>query len=203
MRVCHHKEEQVASINLTRYAMSALLVVVAALPLYGQAPPAPPAGAPPGSQPEPKLAFDREVFAYPAEGRRDPFKPLGGGPGSSGPLFQDLALRGIIFSPDARRSVALVQVGGRRTFRLRRGDIIGNARVLEIQPLRVRFAVENFGRVSNETLELRGNNQIRLEQPVREVPSNQPAAQDSGAQRRPNNPRLNPDTIKQRQEGRP
>jgi hypothetical protein len=193
----------VASINLTRYAMSALLVVVAALPLYAQAPaPAPPA-APPGSQPEPKLAFDREVFAYPAEGRRDPFRPLSVGPGASGPLFQDLTLRGIIFSPDARRSVALVQVGGRRTFRLRRGDIIGNARVLEIQPLRVRFAVENFGRVSNEVLELRGNNQMRMEQPVREVPSN-PARPDSAAQRRPNNPRLNPDTIKPiRQEGRP
>jgi hypothetical protein len=183
----------VASIKVTRYAMSALFVVVAALPLSAQAP-APPA-APPGSQPEPKLAFDREVFAYPAEGRRDPFKPLGGGPGSSGPLFQDIALRGIIYSPDVRRSVALVQVGGRRTFRLRRGDIIGNARVLEIQPLRVRFAVENFGRVTNEVLELRGNNQMRVEQPIREVPSpsNEPEA------RRPNHPRLNPDTIKQQQ----
>ena len=194
-----------ASIKVTRFAMSALLVVVAALPLAAQAPapPAPPAGAPPGSQPEPKLAFDREVFAYPAEGRRDPFKPLVGGPGSSGPLFQDLALRGIIYSPDARRSVALVQVGGRRTFRLRRGDIIGNARVLEIQPLRVRFAVENFGTVRNEVLELRGNNQMRTDQPIREVPS---PANDSAAQRRPNNPRLNPDTIKQpvrQNEGRP
>jgi hypothetical protein len=163
--------------------MSALLVVIA-LPLYAQAP-APPAALP-GSQPEPKLAFDREIFAYPAEGRRDPFKPLGGGPGSSGPLFQDLALRGIIYSPDALRSVALVQVGGRRTFRLRRGDIIGNARVLEIQPLRVRFAVENFGRVTTEVLELRGgNNQMRLEQPVREAPDNAPPAQDTIKQNEP------------------
>jgi len=171
-----------------------VVVVVAALPLAAQAP-APPA-APPGSQPEPKLAFDREVFAYPAEGRRDPFKPLGGGPGSSGPLFQDISLRGIIYSPDVRRSVALVQVGGKRTFRLRRGDIIGNARVLEIQPLRVGFAVENFGRVSNEVLELRGgNNQMRVEQPIRDV-TNPPS---DSAPRRPNNPRLNPDTIKQQQ----
>ncbi len=192
-----------ASINLTRFAMTALLVAFAALPLYAQAPAPAGAAPPPGSQPEPKLAFDREVFAYPAEGRRDPFKPLVGGPSSGGPLFQDLALRGIIFSPDARRSVALVQVGGRRTFRLRRGDIIGNARVLEIQPLRVRFAVENFGTVRNEVLELRGNNQLRSE-PVRgETP---PATPDSAAPRRPNNPRLNPDTVKQtvrQNEGRP
>lgn len=192
------------STKLTRYAMAASLVVIAALPLYGQAPaPAAPAAAP-GSQPEPKLAFDREVFAYPAEGRRDPFKPLLGGPGSSGPLFADLALRGIIFSPDARRSVALVQVGGRRTFRLRRGDIIGNARVLEIQPLRVRFAVENFGTVRNEVLELRGNNQIRTE-PIRgETPpaaANNDTAAAPAAPRRPNHPRLNPDTLRTK-EGR-
>ena len=188
-----------ASTNRKRYAMAGLFVLMAT-PLFAQAPATPPAGAPaaiPGSQPEPKLAFDREVFGYPAEGRRDPFKPLTGGPGSGGPLFADLALRGIIFSPDARRSVALVMVGGKRTFRLRRGDIIGNARVLEIQPLRVRFAVENFGTVRNEILELRGNNQLRTE-PIREVP----AATDSAPRRQPNNPRLNPDTVR-KQEARP
>ncbi len=184
-----------ASTNPTRYALSALLVLISALPLFGQAPPP---GAPPGSQPEPKLAFDREVFAYPADGRRDPFKPLTGGPGSGGPLFADLALRGIIYSPDPLRSVALVQVGGRRTFRLRRGDIIGNARLLEIQPLRVRFAVENFGTVRNEVLELRGNNPFQPE-PIREAPAT-PAPRDSAAPAAPrqrNNPRLNPDTVRQ------
>jgi hypothetical protein len=193
----------VASTKHQRYAMAALFVLIAT-PLFAQAPATPPAGAPPagaaaipGSQPEPKLAFDREVFAYPAEGRRDPFKALTAGPGSGGPLFADLALRGIIYSPDARRSVALVQVGGKRTFRLRAGDIIGNARVLDIQPLRVRFAVENFGTVRNEVLDLRGRTQLRNE-PIREVP----AATDTVPRRQPNNPRLNPDTIK-RQEGRP
>jgi hypothetical protein len=185
----------VASTKSKRYAMAALLVLLGT-PAFAQAPPTPPAPSSiPGSQPEPKLAFDREVFAYPAEGRRDPFRPLSGGPGSGGPLFADLALRGIIYSPDVRRSVALVMVGGKRTYRLRRGDIIGNARVLEIQPLRVRFAVENFGTVRNEVLELRGGkNQISTE-PIREVP-----AGDTAAARPRNNPRLNPDTIRQRQE---
>jgi hypothetical protein len=185
----------VASTKSKRYAMAALLVLLGT-PAFAQAPATPPApSAIPGSQPEPKLAFDREVFAYPAEGRRDPFRPLSGGPGSGGPLFADLALRGIIYSPDVRRSVALVMVGGKRTYRLRRGDIIGNARVLEIQPLRVRFAVENFGTVRNEVLELRGGkNQISTE-PIREVPEG-----DTAAARPRNNPRLNPDTIRQRQE---
>lgn len=186
------------STNRKRYAMAALLMALFAAPASAQAPATPPAGAPapaaiPGSQPEPKLAFDREVFGYPAEGRRDPFKPLTGGPQSGGPLFADLALRGIIYSPDPRRSVALVMVGNRRTYRLRRGDIIGNARVLEIQPLRVRFAVENFGTVRNELLELRGNNQLRTE-PIREVP-----AGDTAAARPRNNPRLNPDTVRQQE----
>ena len=154
-----------ASIRTIRYAMAVLLVIIA-LPLYAQAPAKPgatPPAAPPGSEPEPKLAFDREVFSYPVEGRRDPFKPLLGG-NAGGPLFNDIVLRGIIYSPDARRSVALVQVGGRRTFRLRQGDIIGNARVLEIQPLAVRFAVENFGTIRNETVHLRGNAQPEEEQ---------------------------------------
>ena len=184
------------STNRKRYAMAALMLLLAT-PVFAQAP-APPAGAPgapapnaiPGSQPEPKLAFDREVFSYPAEGRRDPFRPLSAGPGAGGPLFNDLALRGIIYSPDARRSVALVMVGGKRTYRLRRGDIIGNARVLEIQPTRVRFAVEIFGTVRNEVLELGGRNQFQGE-PIREVP-----AGDTAAARPRNNPRLNPDTVR-------
>ncbi len=179
------------SIKRTRFAMAALLVLIAA-PAFAQAPAPPPAG-PPGSQPEPKLAFDREVFSYPAEGRRDPFRPLMGGPGSGGPLFADLTLRGIIYSPDARRSVALVQSGNRRTYRLRRGDIIGNARVLEIQPLRVRFAVENFGTVRTEVLDLRGNNRVVPDEPIREIPPDTAAA----PARPQNNPAQNPDTVRQ------
>ena len=181
----------------TRYAMAAMLVLIG-LPLFAQTPPAAPPAAPPGSQPEPKLTFDREVFAYPSEGRRDPFKPLFGGPGSGGPLFADIALRGIIYSPDPRRSVVLVQVGGKRTFRLRQGDIIGNARVTAIQPLRVLFAVENFGTIRNEVLDLRGTTQIQNE-PIREIPSST-TGEVPGRVPGTNHPRLNPDSIKQ--EGR-
>ena len=162
--------------TLKRYALTAACLFVA-LPAFAQAPPRN-AGAPnipPGSQPEPKLAFDREVFTYPAEGRRDPYKPLVGGPGSGGPLFADITLRGIIYSADARRSVALVQVGSKRTFRLRSGDVIGNARVLEIEPQRVRFAVENFGTIRTETLELRGTTRVQTE-PIREITAETGAA---------------------------
>ena len=183
-----------------RYAMAAMFVFIGSS-LFAQAPATPPgappanAGAPvlpPGSQPEPKLSYDREVFAYPSEGRRDPFKPLFGGPGAGGPLFADIRLRGIIYSPDPRRSVALIQIGNRRTFRLRAGDVIGNSRVTAIEPLRVRFAVENFGTIRNEVLDLRGTTQIQTE-PIREIP----ATRDTGAaQPGLGNPRLPKDSIR-------
>jgi hypothetical protein len=49
----------------------------------------------------------------------------------------------------------LVLDGAKRQYRLKRGDVVGNARVVEIRPLAVRFAVENFGMVRYEVLELR------------------------------------------------
>ena len=104
--------------------------------------------------PEPKLAFDREVYAYGASARRDPFKPLVGKE-SLGPLFEDLKLKGIIFSPEPTMSIALVQDGSKRQYRLHRGEVVGNSRIVEIKPLLVRFAVENFGMIKYEVLELR------------------------------------------------
>lgn len=183
------------SIKRTRFALAALLVMTAA-PAFAQAP-AKPAAGPPGSQPEPKLAFDREVFSYPAQGRRDPFKPLTGGPGSGGPLFADLRLRGIIYSPVPRRSVALMQAGGGRSYRLREGDVIGNARVLKIEPLRVRFAVENFGTVRTEVLDLRGTTSVSRE-PVPEESTTGDADRDALKDA----PRLNPDTVSKPEERR-
>jgi hypothetical protein len=116
------------------------------------APAAPPAL--PGSTPEPKLMFDRETFSYPGSARRDPFRPLIGKE-SLGPLFDDLRLRGIIFSADPNRSLVLLQDGAKRIYRLHRGDVVGNSRVVEIKPLVVRLAVENLGMIRYEVLELR------------------------------------------------
>ena len=64
-------------------ALAVLAVMCCATKLSAQIPTAgAPAGgaaagaAHPGSVPEPKLVFDREVFNYQGSGRRDPFKPL-------------------------------------------------------------------------------------------------------------------------------
>jgi type II secretory pathway component PulC len=123
-------------------------------------------------------------------------------------LFADITLRGIIYSPDARRSVALVQVGSKRTFRLRSGDVIGNARVLEIQPQRVRFAVENFGTIRTEVLDLRGTTRVQTE-PIREISADSSAPRTTPLVPDRNErdmisapPKPNP-VVKQNNDGRP
>lgn len=132
--------------KLIATALSALFAVVSAA--AAQTPPAAPAAGQPGAKPvplvEPKLAFDREVFTYPGEGRRDPFKPLSG-TDALGPLFEDLVLRGIAWSPTPHQSVVLLNDGARKIYKLRVGESVGNARVTAIEKDRVRFAVTSFG----------------------------------------------------------
>ncbi len=143
----------------------ALAAALAAAPLRGQAPAAPPStapvaaakSAPPASAPsaeEPKLIFDREVFDYPAAPRRDPFTPLVG-KNDMGPRFEDLSVRGIIYAPAGRSLVVLSD--GKKTYRRRSGEMVGNARVGQISPTRVIFSVDNFGSWHQETLELKKN----------------------------------------------
>lgn len=86
--------------------LGSLLCVCVATPLAGQE-----EGAPPPQRPDTtELVFEREVFAYPAFQRRDPFDPLVDEQ-ASGPRFEQLTLLGIIHSPDPSQSVALLGVG--------------------------------------------------------------------------------------------
>ena len=104
---------------------------------------------------EPRLVFDREVFRYPGRARRDPFQPLTAE--NSGPLFTDLRLTMIIYSEVPSESViGVMDVSGRR-FRLRRGDTVGNATVVDIGPTRVVFSVNDFGLRRQEVLDLSVN----------------------------------------------
>lgn len=130
-------------------SMIAFAALVSAAPASAQSTPARPSG----ESPDVPLKLDREVFSYPADGRRDPFKPLGG-KDAMGPLFEELVLRSIIYSPDARLSVVNIVDNSRTLYRLRAGDIIGNARVVAIEPYRVRLAVSSYGLVREEILEL-------------------------------------------------
>jgi hypothetical protein len=113
----------------------------------------PPPGTPPRPVPEPKLSFDREIFSYPGDGRRDPFKPLSG-TDAMGPLYEDLTLKGIIYSRDPALSIATVTDGTKKMYRVRRGDVIGNARVAEIQPRLVKWQVQSYGMIREEVMPL-------------------------------------------------
>jgi len=117
--------------------------------------PAKPAAAKPPEEVE--LKFEREYFVYPVQPRRDPFASLAAR-NDLGPRFEDLSLQGVIVSADGR-SVALLSDGTGRIYRVRRGDLVGNARVISIADRKVVFAVENFGIVRQEELVLKRNNE--------------------------------------------
>lgn len=130
----------------------AVLLVVAGAAIAQQQRPGPQGQA----AREVTLVYEREVFSYPGSARRDPFRPLTDENGM-GPRFESLALRGIIYSTGRGRSVALLADGDGRVYRARVGDVVGNATVVEIGPLRVVMAVENFGVIRQEMLELQRN----------------------------------------------
>ena len=98
------------------------------------------------------LVYEREVYTYSGGGRRDPFEPLTGD-NQMGPRFEELALQGIIYSNAPGQSLALL-TAQQRVHRVRVGDVIGNSRVIEIGPTRVVMAVENFGAIRQEILEM-------------------------------------------------
>jgi hypothetical protein len=104
------------------------------------------------------LVFEREVFVYPTYQRRNPFTPLLTGD-EAGPRFEELRLIGVLFSSDPAKSVALfgprvASEGPMQTYRVRRGDTLGNIRVLEIQRSRVVVEVVEFGLTEQRIMEL-------------------------------------------------
>ncbi len=113
---------------------------------------------PPPDTTQAELVFEREVYSYPSFDRRDPFSPLVSG-SEGDPRFEDLALLGVIYSTNPTESVALlgISLGDAQTeagnsFRVRRGDRIGNTRILAIQVDRVIVEVEEFGLTEQRSL---------------------------------------------------
>lgn len=145
--------------EVLRHGLLAFAALLALLALPRDAAAQRPQGAAQPGRPaaaELELVYEREVFTYRGAARRDPFVPLTSAD-QTGPRFETLDLRGIIYSPDPRSSVVLLGETGGRIHRARVGDVVGNATVIEIGPLRVVFAVENFGSIRQEMLELQRN----------------------------------------------
>jgi hypothetical protein len=120
------------------------------------------AGLAPFAVPTPVLAQEagrsgvvmREVFEYPAAGRRDPFEPLATGE-ELGPRFEDLGLSGVIYSPQRGSIAVLLDRATQRRYRVWEGDVIGGARLLNVRPDLAEFQVTVFGVSRRDTLRLK------------------------------------------------
>ena len=97
----------------------------------------------------------RETFAY-AGGSRDPFASLING-SSTGPEIADLDLVGVY--QDLRSSdnsvVVLREKATAKRHKMRVGDQLGRARLVQIRPRDAVFTVRDFGFERQETLSLR------------------------------------------------
>jgi type II secretory pathway pseudopilin PulG len=97
----------------------------------------------------------RETFAY-AGGTRDPFVSLFNG-SSTGPEIADLDLVGVY--QDLRNSgnsiVVLREKATAKRHKMRVGDQVGRARLVQIRPRDAVFTIRDFGFERQETLSLR------------------------------------------------
>jgi hypothetical protein len=97
----------------------------------------------------------RETFAY-AGGTRDPFASLING-SSTGPEIADLDLVGVY--QDLRNSdnsiVVLREKATAKRHKMRVGDQVGRARLVQIRPRDAVFTIRDFGFERQETLSLR------------------------------------------------
>lgn len=147
--------------RISRVLMLLLLLGVVAPAVVGAQEEPPPRR--PAAPDTADLVFEREVFFYPQYERRNPFVRLLSG-AEGGPRFEEIRLIAVVFSPDPSRSVATFgpragqgeaeQQAARRTYRVRRGEQLGNVRILEIQPTRVVVEVEEFGLTEQRIMEL-------------------------------------------------
>ncbi|MCY3598440.1 MAG: hypothetical protein OXN85_00500 [Gemmatimonadetes bacterium] len=98
--------------------------------------------------------YEREVFTYPAFDRRDPFQPLHLDT-RAGPRFGDLALVGVLYTPQLGSVAILTDRTTGRRYRARERDNIGAARVVQIRTEEVDFVITSFGVSRRETLRVR------------------------------------------------
>ena len=96
--------------------------------------------------------FNREVFQYNPDGRRDPFVSLVKS-SEIRPTLSDLRLTTIAFDPLGQNSVAVLRdLGTKEQYRVKVGTALGRMRVVRIDPKVVTFALEEFGFSRQETL---------------------------------------------------
>jgi hypothetical protein len=113
-------------------------------------PVAAPAPAPKSATPE--VLINRETYAYPGNGRRDPFVSLMNTE-ELRPLLGDLKLVGVALDPTGRNSVAVLRdMSTKEQYRVKVGQEIGRMRVAAIHAKDVVFGIEEFGYSRQESL---------------------------------------------------
>lgn len=104
------------------------------------------------------LVLEREAYAYPARGRRNPFVPSDV-PSAHAPDVEDIALLGIIHHPDPMFRLAVIRVPGgvegtadagagpiaAPVLRLRTGELLAGMRIVAIEVNHVVVEVEEPG----------------------------------------------------------
>jgi hypothetical protein len=113
-------------------------------------PVAAPAPAPKSATPE--VLINRETYAYPGNGRRDPFVSLMNTE-ELRPLLGDLKLVAVALDPTGRNSVAVLRdMSTKEQYRVKVGQEIGRMRVAAIHAKDVVFGIEEFGYSRQEML---------------------------------------------------
>lgn len=101
--------------------------------------------------------YQRETFSYPQRAR-NPFERVNAGV-QEGPRFQNLVLAGILYSPSVGSVAVLVDRSTGQRFRVREGERIGQATVLNIRRSDVLFSVAGATQSRQETLQVEKRNE--------------------------------------------
>jgi hypothetical protein len=100
------------------------------------------------------VEYQRELFRY-TGGSRDPFESLIQA-NRVGPMIEDLRVVSITYDARYGNSVAIVRAAhDPRPLRLRRGDVVGNLRVIQIRQNEVVFQITEYGLERQAVLTLR------------------------------------------------
>ena len=103
----------------------------------------------------------REVYAYPRDGRRDPFVSLLTTT-ELRPAMSDLRLTTILFDQSGNRSVAMLRdLTTNAQYRVTTGSTLGRMRVSAIRVKSVVFTIDEFGTTRQDSLVLGDSTKVR------------------------------------------
>ena len=129
--------------------------------LVGVAVPQSPVASPKSAAPE--VLINRETYAYPGIGRRDPFFSLMNTE-ELRPLLGDLKLVAIAFDATGRNSVAVLRdLSTKEQYRVKVGQELGRMRVAAIHEKNVVFGIEEFGYSRQESLAMTDSTKVRTQ----------------------------------------